>query len=480
MNERLTFTFGPRETVTGQPRAPRPEPVAAIPAVREVRDDRAFNWLLVFTLVLFLRPQDVFPPLEVFHLAELSAIAGLLSLFAGRLMRGERLTRLTPEFGAVLAFAAVILLTAPFSLWFGGSVGVFTDMYAKVVLVYLLAVNAIASPKRLERLTWVLVLAVGFIGFRAVVDYARGENLTARGTRVRGSVGGIMENPNDLALNMVVFLPPAVFIALGRKNVLRRLIAAGCALFMVGAIVASGSRGGFLGFVFMLVVLAAVMVRRRPMVVVAGVLVVMCALPVLPAGYWRRIASITDRSKDDSGSAEARETLMRESIQAYLEHPFIGVGAGEFKDWNNDRRVESWHESHNVWLQVASELGTVGLVVFVFLVLRGPIAVYQTRRLLRRADLWKRAGAPPLLTPDEREALDSHSAAIAASLAGWLVCAFFASVAYNWTFYYLLALAATPREIIRDRLPRPVRAAHAAAAKGIRRMVLAGGREARA
>jgi hypothetical protein len=26
-------------------------------------------------------------------------------------------------------------------------------------------------------------------------------------------------------------------------------------------------------------------------------------------------------------------------------------------------------------------------------------------------------------------------------------------VAYNWTFYYLLALAATPREILRDRLP---------------------------
>ena len=46
----------------------------------ETRDDRAFGWLLVFTLVLFLRPQDLFPPLEVLHLAEISAIAGLLSL----------------------------------------------------------------------------------------------------------------------------------------------------------------------------------------------------------------------------------------------------------------------------------------------------------------------------------------------------------------------------------------------------------------
>ena len=71
----------------------------------ETRDDRAFTWLLVFTLVLFLRPQDVFKPLEVLHLAEVSAIAGLVSLFAGRLRRGEPLTKITPEFAAVLASA---------------------------------------------------------------------------------------------------------------------------------------------------------------------------------------------------------------------------------------------------------------------------------------------------------------------------------------------------------------------------------------
>jgi hypothetical protein len=40
-----------------------------------------------------------------------------------------------------------------------------------------------------------------------------------------------------------------------------------------------------------------------------------------------------------------------------------------------------------------------------------------------------------------------------ASLAGWVVCALFASVAYNWTFYYLLALAAAPRTVLLDRLP---------------------------
>ena len=478
MNERLAFSFGARRTVRPQAAgAMRPSVVDAAPAPAEESRDRAFTALLVFTAVLFLRPQDVITPLTALHLAELSAGVGLISLIGQRLSRGQAVTRMTPEFVGVLAFGFVILGTAPFSLWIGGSVGVFTELYVKVVLVYLLAVNVVTSPSRVSRLTWVLVVAVAFIGFRAVLDYARGVNLTGHGTRVKGSVGGIMGNPNDLALNMIVFMPFAICAAAWPGSTLRRLTAAVCTLFMVGAVVASGSRGGFLGLAAMLAVLGALMLRHRPGYVIAAAFALMCALPAVPGTYWHRIASITDDSKDDTGSREARRTLMRESLQAYAENPFIGVGAGEFKDWNNAKRVESWHESHNVWLQVAAELGTVGLAVFGFVVFRAFAAVYRTRRLLRTTASPRSGGASPALSPDERAMMDAHSVAVAASLAGWFVCAFFASVAYNWTFYYLLALAATPRDILLARLPATVRAPYGVAAAP-RRIVLAGGREA--
>jgi hypothetical protein len=46
-----------------------------------------------------------------------------------------------------------------------------------------------------------------------------------------------------------------------------------------------------------------------------------------------------------------------------------------------------------------------------------------------------------------------------AGLVGWFVCAFFASVAFNWTFYYVLALAVAGREIVLSRrgIRQPVR-----------------------
>lgn len=473
MTERFAFNAPsgsavPPSPVPVDPAASATDPVGSRAAPRNTGvtadapaepKDWAFTWTLVFTAVLFLRPQDVFPPLGALHLAELSALLGLVALVTGRLARRQSVTRITPEFAGVLAFASVMLLTAPFSIWFGGVMGIFQELYLKVILVYLLAVNVLVSPRRIERLTWILVLALGYLGFRAVLDYVRGVNVISGGTRVMGSVGGIMQNPNDMALNMVAFLPLAAFLAMRRGTVMKRLVAAGCAACMMGAIVATGSRGGFLGFALMLVVTAIFAARKRPAFVVAGVLVVMCALPVLPTSYWRRIASITDDSKDDVQSSQARRTLMSESFDAFVANPLTGVGAGQFKDWNPQGRVEPWHEAHNVWLQVASEMGIFGFSAFLFVVLRAFYAVFQTRRLLRRSKpvpLRRRRlpGSPveaptSALAADEADFLDGHSGAMAASLAGWLVCAFFASVAYNWTFYYLLALAAAPRDILK-------------------------------
>jgi O-antigen ligase len=55
---------------------------------------------------------------------------------------------------------------------------------------------------------------------------------------------------------------------------------------------------------------------------------------------------------------------MREAWAAFLAHPVTGVGAGQFKNYAPDGREEAWRETHNVLLQVAAELGVVGLACF--------------------------------------------------------------------------------------------------------------------
>jgi O-antigen ligase len=480
MSERLVFGYGTSGHGGDGPRAaelrcfdPRPAGTTALApdAAAPERRDWAFLGLMAFFALLFFRPQEQIPPLGVFHLAELAALVALGSMVAGRLKRGLTVTRLTPELIGVVGFGAVILATAPFSIWAGGAVGTFTELYVKIILIFVLMVNTLNSPKRIEQLTWLIVVASAYIALRAVADYARGVNLVENG-RVKGAVGGMFGNPNDLALNMVAVLPLAASIALRPGTTFRRLFAAGSVMLMLAAVVASHSRSGSVGLVMMMLVLSAYLIRRRPGLVFGTALVIALALPLVPSSYWHRLSSITDGTRDETGSRETRRILLRESFEAFLVNPLTGVGAGQFRNYNPEGREQAWRESHDVVLQVAAELGILGVTIFLFLVVRGAAAARQTGRLLRRATGGAvgrgRAATPtlPVVTPQEAESLSAHSAAMAAALAGWFFCALFASVAYNWTFYYLLALAAAPREILLDRLlPRTAR--RAAAAPGV-------------
>jgi O-antigen ligase len=472
MNERLAFGVGAYGRSDAPSRAagrragvpdPAPDSVTAEPGAAPAdRRDWAFTGLMAFTALLFLRPQDHIPLLAMVPLAEIAAIIGLLSLVTSRLGRGLAISRLTPELAGVVAVGLVILATAPFSIWMGGAVGTFTGMYVKVILIFVLMVNTLDSPRRIDRFMWLIVLASTYIAGRAVFDYARGVNLIEYG-RVQGALGGIFRNPNDLALNMVAVLPIAGLLAIRAATVPRRLFTVGCGLVMIAAIIASHSRSGTVGLAAMMLLVAVFMVRRRPGLVFAGGIALLLAVPLAPDAYWSRIASITDETKDDTGSREARSVLLRESWQAFLAHPLTGVGAGQFKNYKPEGRVEAWRESHNVILQVAADLGLFGLMAFTFLLARAALVGRQTRQLLRRvsgtgkgARGARAPGAGPVITADEVRRIEAHTIAMSASLAGWFVCALFASVAYNWTFYYMLAIAAAPREMLLDRLAAAV------------------------
>jgi len=63
----------------------------------------------------------------------------------GRLRHGLSVTRVTPELIGVVALGGVMLLTAPLSIWPGGAIGTFTNLYAKIALIFLLILNTLVA-----------------------------------------------------------------------------------------------------------------------------------------------------------------------------------------------------------------------------------------------------------------------------------------------------------------------------------------------
>lgn len=453
MTERLLFNPGGIVVATtGSIRTPAaPPPPRAIarasPAARKA-DAAGYGALCVFTAVLLVRPQDQIPGLGALHLAEVAGLAGIIPMFWQRVARGQPPVPLTSEVMALLAFGAAIIVTAPFSIWPGGALSVFTDAYVKAVIIYILMINTLTTAERLERFTWLMLTCIGYVAVRGAANYAMDVNLVEDG-RLAGPVGGIFGNPNDLALNMVTFLPLALVTALSTwPSRGRRLTAAAIALPMMAAIVFTKSRGGAIGFLATIVALVVVGRSVGARIAITATLCALCVLPFAPASFWHRMSSITDAQQDReefTGSRDSRQRLMEESLQVFEERPLTGVGAGQFKNYNPPGRQETWHETHNVVLQVAAETGVFGLAAFIALIVCAWRAASRTRHWLRRtAD-----NSAAHITPRERRFLNDHAVATTAALAGWLACAMFASVAYNWTLYYLLGLIIAAREIAR-------------------------------
>src|SRR5438046_1544414 len=188
-NERLAFNFGggmvPGQRAIDAAIASEAEPTFATSAYAEPRD-WGYIGLLAFTAVLLLRPQDTIKSLEPLHLAEVFAFVGIGPMLIHRFTHRLPMFRVTPETLGVIAFALVILATAPFSIWPGGAFETFLE-FIKIGVVFVLMLNTLTTTKRLERITWLIVVCCGYVAARAVFDYARGINLIEDG-RVRGAI----------------------------------------------------------------------------------------------------------------------------------------------------------------------------------------------------------------------------------------------------------------------------------------------------
>src|SRR5436190_7923386 len=176
--ERLAFNLGAGDTVPSRSVveaaiAREARPTFATAAYAEPRD-WGYRGLMLFTAVLLLRPQDQIRALTPLHLAEICAILGIAPMLLHRFAHRLPVFRITPETVGLIAFGAVIVATAPFSVWPGGVLSVFIDSYLKIVIVFVLMMNTLTTPKRLDELIWLILVCCGYFAARPVLGVPRG------------------------------------------------------------------------------------------------------------------------------------------------------------------------------------------------------------------------------------------------------------------------------------------------------------------
>jgi len=150
-------------------------------------------------------------------------------------------------------------------------------------------------------------------------------------------------------------------------------------------LVLSASRSGFLGLVF-LGVMSIWRSKHRAAYLAVGIVVALVSVGLMNDLQRERYVSIFSHSAKGGATAEARITGVIGDFMVSLRRPLFGHGLGTSREANANFRGEDL-PSHNLYTEVAEELGYVGLVLLLMLIWSFLKACWTAQRLLSVAPL---------------------------------------------------------------------------------------------
>jgi O-antigen ligase len=162
--------------------------------------------------------------------------------------------------------------------------------------------------------------------------------------------------------------------------------------------------------------------RNRVIFGVVALTFVMLAVALAPGAYRDRLATTGD------DSALARTDDLKRSILIAARHPLLGVGMDNYILYSNSAKA-----THNAYTQVAAEMGLAALLIYVWFL----VSPFDRLRRIEEATRSSKVKPPVYYL----------AIGLQASLIGYMVVSFFASVAYLWYAYYLVAYGVCLRRI---------------------------------
>ncbi len=409
----------------------------------EPKPDRLMRAVALMLFTYVWRIQDAFPILGKLQLALLALVAAVV-MFSGvrHPARTVNAIRNQPTSKLIIAMAIIMLVGLPFSLWRGHSAEFFLKSYIPDVVFYVLVAATVRTIRDVE--WYALMNLYGALVFATVVAlffHVGGD----------GRLGGLIYyDANDFALVMVCTIPFA-FYFLGKGQRGSRRLAALVALGMfLTAMVKSGSRGGFIGLIavmlYILLFYRAIPSRTRLLITIAGVVLF---FGFASDKYWKMMSTILHPTTDyNYTSNEGRVEVWKRGMTYMERNPIVGVGVAAYPmaEGGSDLALSlqaqgvgfKWSVAHNSFLETGAELGFPGLAVFVAILIMTGVSLSRISRRGR----WAR-------WVSTREI--SLAQMLLAAIVGFAVSGIFVSAEYFAYLYFLLALSVGLVKLVRMR-----------------------------
>jgi putative inorganic carbon (HCO3(-)) transporter len=363
----------------------------------------------------------------------------------------------TPVLRLLLAFLAVQIVGTLLSRDATLATDELMRFLTEGVILFVLVSQAIRTPAALRSAVWVLLVVGGLLGALSVYQQVTGTFSTdyfgfaqvgetgvrtADGTILQEELQPRLEGPigekNRYAQMMLVLVPLGIFRILGERSVALRLGAIVCTTLIALAVILTFSRGAALGFVLVIVLMAAFryVTLRQLTLIGLGIVLLLAAMP----GYVHRLQTLGDlpgAAGPVTQTAPDTSILIRTSATlaagvAFVEHPLFGVGPGLFPTYYQQyaKGVAGLagtldYEAHNLYLGIAAETGILGAACFL-----GILAVVLARLMqIRRRWL------------HERPEVANMATAFVLAILTYMTTGLFLHLSYQRYLWLLIALA---------------------------------------
>lgn len=312
-------------------------------------------------------------------------------------------------------------------------------MWTAFFLVYLTVREM--SPPELRRVLLMLGLGAGILALLGIVSYLAGggAQLSGAGTSVSGRANAGIPDPNYYGSYLQLASVPLLALVVAKRTRLRP-VGALVLLAVAAAIVVSLSRGALLAAA--IAVGIVVMAWSRTRLVTAAValaLVTTAALNVNPLlssstteVVKERVTSVGQQSENNK-----RTLIWSRSLGLVYDDPAFGIGALQFPraatELGLTQNGDALENVHNLYLNVAVELGLFGLGAYLLWLWRLAAALATEWRRRRPETFPIVVGVAASLTGYSVQALTVSQYRVQTILATFFVLAGVAMAARAWS-----------------------------------------------
>lgn len=375
-------------------------------------------FLSLWIMLLFIRPMDWYEESRGDQLILIASVATLLVGVPWLITYFPSTWKRVPQLKIAVGLLIATMLSYLPVHWFGGMIVAF-QQFGKVILLFFLIVVLSRERGHFRILLWCIVACVTWMAIHGCLQVHQGvgfgnqkpltRTYTEEGEPVLQIMAfGIFQDPNDLCLVFILAIP----LLYSEFRVTGNIVIKGLCLGLIalcgyGAYL-TNSRGGYVGIFGMvtLYVLGRLKGFRRWVVLSIAVALIVVVAPARVSGGM-------------SNESQGRTLAWGNGIAAWRTRPILGVG------WNNYNEINDGWAAHNSYICSLTELGLVGYVPFMFLIVLTFQQLWRCTRLR-----------------DKIDKTDMHYLnGLLAANGGYFTSIYFLSRNYNPVLYILLGMS---------------------------------------